>query len=286
MFCTGGGIGDCVQDFVHCRAAWRLKYLVETYGARIRAITLCHNDGVADLFTYNPYIHEHICEPWRLPNPEDAQKYNSPLDGYWPIKDDCRFLSEFGGEVPLNPTEFYLNTQEERLLSRLLSKRPCIVIQPFAGLSDRDAFDQPTLFRLFEHVTDLQPQSNIIVVGKNHERTHKYTREECPPHPNVTDLIDKTSIRFNYQLVKHCDAFCGSHSSLILVAWDWRRRNALVMPAPMMVENWKTLDPKYKFGATFPESRTFLFPFGDGVPRNFNALDTAYIAAYLLGRAN
>jgi hypothetical protein len=286
MYCTGGGLGDCVHEFLHSRQAFRIKYLVETYGVRIRVLTLCHNDGVMDLFKQNPYIHEHFNEPWRPPTLEDAHKYSNPLDGFWPLTNDFLFLREFGGEVQLNQTELYLSDGEQRMLSKLVGHRPCIVLQPFAGLSDRDAFDQPALLRLFDHLCDLDSKVHIIVIGKNHDRMHKYNREVCPPHPNVTDLIDKVGIRLSYHLVKQCDAFCGSHSNLIRAAWDWRKRNVLVMPTPMMTDHWPKLDPKYSYGARYPETRTVTFPFGEGVPRDFDALDTAYIAAYLLGRTN
>lgn len=283
---SGGGAGDIWYEWIHSRQAARIQYLVQTYGARIRVYSLTHNDGVQDLFAYNPYVHEHVMEPWHPPTPEDARRFSHPIDDWHPLQNDFHFLREFGGEVELHPQQLYLSANEKRCLSRLVSNRPCVVLQPYAGLSDRDAFDPPTLLRLCDHLADLDSQVNICIVGKNHTRTHKYAEEIALPHPNVTDLIDKCSLRFGYHLVKNADAFCGSHSNLIRAAWDWRKRNVLAMPAPMMTDAWGALDPKYTYGARYPESRTVTFPFGQDVPRDFNALDTAYIAAYLLGRTN
>lgn len=276
----GGGLGDVVWEYLRDKRAWWVEPLVRDYGARIRVYTMCHNDGVDDVFRSHPFITEHFNEPWQPPTVEIARKFSEPIDGYLPLHQDRYVLGAFGGTLTLAKPALYLSAAEQRGLAGLLSQRPCVVLQPFAGLSDRDAFNGETLRRLVDRLVELCPTVRIIVTGKNHERTHKYNREEVGfVHPNVMNLIDRLGIRMAYHLVRQCDAFCGSHSNLIRVAWDWRRRNACVMPAPMMEEALPTLDQKYTYGFRFPESRPFWFPFG-----NFEGLDTESLAMFLLGR--
>ena len=276
----GGGLGDVVWEYLRDKRAWWVEPLFRDYGARIRVYSMCHNDGVEDVFRHHPFIEAHINEPWQPPTVEIARRFSQPIDGYLPLHHDHYVYGAFSGTLDLTKPALYLSADEERQLAGLLSHRPCVVVQPFAGLSDRDAFNSTTLKQLVERLVFLCPDVQVIVVGKNHERAHKYTREAVGfEHPNVVDLIDKIGIRLGYHLVRRCDAFCGSHSNLIRVAWDWRRRNACVMPAPMMQDAMPGLDEKYKYGWKFPESRIFWFPFG-----KFEALETDTLAAFLLGR--
>lgn len=163
-----------------------------------------------------------------------------------------------------------------------------IVLQPYAGLSDRDGFDPPAIERLVTEIVRLNSQARMVVIGKNHERGCKYAREcvteATAQHPNVTDLIDKAGIRFCYHLVSKCDGFIGCHSNLIRVAWDFRRRNACVLPHPMMTEHLANLDPKYTYGFKYPETRKFTFPFFSSTARQFEYLDVVTMARFILGR--
>ena len=283
----GGGLGDVVWEYLRDKRAWWVGPLVKDYGARIRVYTMCHNDGVDDVFRHHPFIEAHFNEPWQPPTVEIARRFSEPIDGYLPLHHDQYVYGAFNGVLDTTTTKpaLYLSHEEQHQLASLVSQRPCIVLQPFAGLSDRDAFNSVTLQRLTEKLVSLCSSVRIIVVGKNHERTHKYNHESVGfEHPNVTDMIDRLGIRLGYHLVRHCDAFCGSHSNLIRTAWDWRRRNACVMPAPMMTDALPRLDPKYCYGFKFPETRMFTFPFGDGVERDFSQLDTDSLATFLLGR--
>jgi hypothetical protein len=259
--------------------------LCEMYGAEIRVYTLCHNDGVNDLFRYNPYIREHIAEPWHPPCPEDHVRFNNEIDGYKPLQHDGFFYSEYGMDLPREEPKIYLSPQEKAQLAGLMSGRPLIVAQPWAGLSDRDGFDSASFERLVHETVALEPRVRFVVLGKNHERTHKYAREELLfTHPNVTDLIDKAGIRFGFHLVANCDAFVGCHSNLIRTAWDFRRRNACVMPDPLMTSHLQNLDGKYTYGFRYPETRTFTYPFAAGGARHFEMMDFKRLAAFLLGR--
>ncbi len=282
----GGGAGDVWWEFLNTVEPQRIQYLVENHGCRIRVLSRCHNPGVADVFRFNPYVYEHVVEDWKPPCPEDHQLFNAPTaDGFWPLQCSPLFYQEAGGEAILNRVELYLGHDEKRLLAQLMDSRPCIVAHPFAGLSDRDAFNESSFRALVEDLVVLEPRVRVLVLGHNHNRTHKYHRESVLPHPNVVDLIDKVGLRLGYHLTKHADAFVGSHSNLIRAAWMNRRRNACVIPAPMMTDHWAHLDKKYTYGTQFPETRLFTFPFGEGVERDFAALDTRGLASFLLGRS-
>jgi hypothetical protein len=282
----GGGLGDVIYDFLRCRGAWRMGPLVEMYQADIRVYTLCHNDGVLDTFKNSPFIKYHIQEPWHPPCPEDHVRFNNEIDGYKPLQHDAFFFSEYGAGLPQSEPKLYLSPQEKAELAGLMSGRPLIVAQPYAGLSDRDGFDSAAFERLVTETTALEPRVRFVVVGKNHERGHKYAREELLfSHPNVVNLIDKAGIRFCFHLVANCDAFVGCHSNLIRTAWDFRRRNVCVLPDPLMTSHLQHLDGKYTYGFKYPESHTITYPFATGGQRHFEMMDCKLMAAYLLGRA-
>lgn len=284
-FTLGGGLGDCVWDFLNNQTSYYLKSLNRDYNARIRVYTRCHNSGISDLFAYQPYIHEHVTEPWCPPNPEDTARFNEPIDGYWPIHrmDYLQMLGCVPGQY--ERPQIHISTPEKATLAGLISQRPAIVMQPWAGLSDRDAFDNLTLARLVDKIVHLSPDARIIIVGKNHERGCKYQKEELLfTHPNVVNLIDKIGIRLAYHLVANCDAYCGSHSNLIRTAWDFRKRNVTVLPDPLMTNHVPQLDRKYTYGWTYPESKIFTFPFDGDLSKGkgFDRMDLDGIAQFLI----
>jgi hypothetical protein len=235
------------------------------------------------MFRHHPHIHEHLAEPWHPPCSEDGPRFSNVEDGYIPL--DRNDLLRHAGihQVRLQPTQLYLSDTEKMELAWYSSVRPLICLQPYAGLSDRDGFDPHAVGRLCEALLRLQSNCRIVVVGKNHERGHKYSREECFfEHPQVLNRIDQIGIRLAYHLVSICDAFCGAHSNLIRTAWDARRRNACVMPDPLMTRHLVNLDKKYTYGFQHPESRIYTYPFDHGREREFGALDVEGIAQFLL----
>lgn len=281
----GGGLGDVVHDVLRERAMWRVPSLVKDYGCRIRVYTLCHNDGVNDLFRFNPYIHEHVSEGWHPCTPEDAIRFANPIDDFYPLQQDSYFRREYGMDFQLEQPDIYLSREEQAHLAAITGQRPLIVAQPFAGLSDRDAFDSETFEKLVGHILRLEPQARIAVVGKNHQRTHKYSEERLDfSHPSVLNLIDRVGIRFAWHLTRQCDAFVGAHSNLIRTAWDARRRNVCVMPWPSMADHLERIDGKYTYGFKYEESARFFYPFDGSGERGFKDLDCAGIARWVLGR--
>lgn len=282
-FAVGGGIGDCWWDFLHEPEFRKLYGLVENYNAHVRAIVQCHCAGAEDVFAHNKYVHEVVCEAWRLPNAEDSHRLNQPLDGYVPINRNDLLYHHGVRQINTRPNELRLNDEEQLVVARLLDRKPAIVLQPYAGLSDRDAFDPASIQRLCEALIYLNSNVNILIVGKNHERGHKYSTEEVHfTHPCVTNLIDQLGIRVAHHLVSGCSAFCGAHSNLIRAAWDRRRRTALVVPSPLMTDHLPTMDAKYTYGMRFDESRLFTYEFTHGTERKFWTLDCENIARFLL----
>lgn len=280
----GGGAGDvwwCALE--DPRMTW-LPGLVEDYGYRIRIYSVCHCPGTADLFWGQPHIHEVLTEEWRLPNAEDTHRFSHPIDGYVPLHQGT-VLQFAGPTLRRSPFTFRYSDPERAWADELLAAHRTVCLQPYAGLSDRDGFDRERLDQLCERLVDLDPHCQVLILGRNHDRGHKYAQEEASfQHPRVRNLIDQLSLRMSLYLVSRADAFGGCHSNLIRAAWRWRRRNALVVPTPSMTEALPRLDPQYTFGLTYPETRLFTYAFDNQSPRDFSVLDIDGIARHLLGR--
>lgn len=281
----GGGIGDVLWDWLHDDHFTKIPSLVERYGARIRIISQCSCPGTRDLLAHNPHVHEVIEEPWQPPSPELAERWNTVTeDGYLPLSDHRALYNAGVTALQIRHPGITLADEERTLIHRLTTRRPCVVMQPYAGLSDRDGLDRAAIARLSGHLQALNPHVQLLVIGKNHDRGHKYRYEECPQIPGVIDLIDKLGIRVAYHLVAQCDAFIGAHSNLIRTAWDHRKRTALVVPDPPMTRHLPTMDIKYTYGIRYPENRTFTYEFDydNGGKQKFETLDYATIARFVL----
>lgn len=283
-FAMGGGQGDIWFDLLEDPRLKLLPGLVEDYNYRIRAYFVCHCPGAEDLVRYHPHIHEAITEPWVAPNECDPMRFNRQIDRYVPLRQDM-ILRYAGPVVRQAPFEFRYTPEERAWADEMLSQRPVITLQPYAGLSDRDGFDPERLGLLCQLLVELEPNCRVLVLGKNHERGHKYAFEELHfDHPRVVNLIDQLGMRMSLLLVSQCDAFGGCHSNLIRAAWRWRRRNVCVMPTPLMTDALPQLDRKYLFGFNYPETLVKTYRFAHGEPRQFETLDLTGIARHLLGR--
>ena len=279
----GGGVGDVWWDLLHDPEYRKIAGLVEGYDIRVRAIVQCHCAGSEDIFAYNPCVHEVHVEPWRPPNTEDQRRFNEVDDGWIPIHRNDLLYQAGVRQIQFGQPRLYLTDEEQTLIDALLAPPPCVVLQPYAGLSDRDGFDPPAIQRLCEALFKLSDQVRVLVVGKNHERGHKYAKEEVLfEHPRVINLIDQLGIRVAYHLVARCDAFCGAHSNLIRAAWDHRRRCACVLPSPLLTDHLPKLDPKYTYGLRQPEVRQFTYEFDGQSERRFWTLDCETLARFLL----
>lgn len=280
---TGGGAGDVLWEYLHDQKFTWLKCLKEDYNAKIRVTTICHCP-VDDLFVGNPLVDDYRALPWQPPS-EEANRYVSQPDedGYLPI---TRLdLLQLAGvtNIWMSRPQIHISDAETRFVMETVANRPAIVCQPYAGLSDRDGFDVAALRRLADDLANLNSNASLILIGKNHERGHKYAPEiGIDDHPNVTNLIDKIGLRVAWHLVNNCDAYCGAHSNFILTAWEAGKRSACVVPDPLMTRHWQNLDPKYTVGLRQDNCRVFTYPFDHGQPREFDKLDTAGLARFLL----
>jgi len=282
----GGGSGDVWVDVLDSPSMRLLPGLVEDYGFRIRVHTCCHCPGVEDLFRYQPHVHEVITEPWRDPREVDPQRFIRPTsDGFYPMLP--QYLNHFAGPIiRQEPFTYRYSLEEQGYLDHLLtSDGPVICLQMYAGLSDRDGCDPERLALLCQRLVDLDPACRVLVLGKNHERGHKYQEELCPfDHPRVLNLIDKLGLRVPLALVERCDAFGGCHSNLIRQAWRCRKRNVCVLPSPSMTDALPQIDARYTYGFKYPETKVFTYFFDNQGPRDFTVLDVEGIAQHLLGR--
>lgn len=280
----GGGSGDVWWTALEDSRMTLLAALKEDYGHHIRVYSITHCPGTEDIFRYQSCVDEVLTEQWRLPNEEDARRFSRPIDDLIPLTDftAAQYASSNLRRVPFN---LRYSPEEEAHADELLSRRPCIVLQPYAGLSDRDGFDPERLGRLCDRLVTLDQNCQVLVLGLNHERGHKYTQEVCEfEHPRVINLIDQLNLRMSILLTSRCDAYAGAHSNLIRAAWRWRRRNACVMPRPSMTDALPGLDPQYRFGFSYPETKAFTYFFDNKRPRDFSVLDIEGIALHLLGR--
>lgn len=266
----GGGLGDVWYDYLHDGAASYFHALVHDCGVDIRIITRCANPGVSDLFLYNPYISAHIEEPWAMASPETVNYFRNPIDGYAPGR-----LRGCSGLRQIEP-QIYLTVDEEVLLTAIFASGPVIVAQPFAGLSNRDAFNAATLYATIDAITTERPDVTVVVVGAT-TGTRGESRVESVPfeHPNMLNLIDETGIRFNYHLTARAHGYIGSFSNLVRAAWDHHRANVVVVDAFTYGDELPHGDARYTYGWGYPE--TLLL-----TPDNIADVDTQAIVNHVL----
>lgn len=279
----GGGLGDVVYSYLHDPCAGMLRHLVEDEGATVRVYTQCHNDGVADVFKHHPYIHEHIAESWQLPSEAETERFKNPIDGHLPVSRHVK-VRERLSIAPI----LYLTTEERQFIDELRNRGDyLIVLQPFAGLYERDAFNDVTLERLVRTILDRRPSAHVVIMGRNHGRSAgggEAQRIERVgfTHPNVTDLIDRAGIRVCHTLTERADAFCGSHSNLIRSAWDAHVPSVCITGAPYVTDRFGPMDPRCTYGLTYPESRLMTYRYEYGGLPEFDTLDIEAVAGHLL----
>lgn len=266
----GGGLGDVWYDYLHDGTADYFHALTHDCNVDIRIITRCANPGVADLFLHNPYISAHIEEPWEPASPATVDYFRNPIDGYGPGR-----LHNRAGLRKIAP-EIYLTPDEAVTLTALFNDGPVIVAQPFAGLSNRDAFNDTTLRAFINHIAEARPDARVVVVGAT-----TGTRGEPRPevvgftHPNMLNLIDCYGIRFGYHLTARAHAYVGAFSNLIRAAWDHRRASVVVVDAFTYGNELPRDDERYTYGWKYPE--TLLL-----TPDDIADVDTQAIANHVL----
>ncbi len=273
----GGGLGDAVMHYINTPMFRKLEAIkANTPNFDLHIYSQVHNNGVEDLFWYHPVVtrHLHIAQ---LPQFQGYGKFDHSL-----IPKDLRPLSSVDlFNLPDSPPIFNLSHNEQKKIDQLFeSKEPVIVIQPFAGLSERDAFDQNSLHELVECLPGKK-----IIIGNNAprgcvDRIQKF----ISTNPNVINLIDSVGIRFTYHLVARCNAFIGCHSSIVLLSWYHDKPTVCILPMPFLEDHWNRLNPNYKKGVD--RNNTLITSFetiGRNCPNDFqyNTLDYNKIKEFL-----
>jgi hypothetical protein len=248
----GGGLGDVIWDYTHDPIASALPYFVGEKYCRVTVITQCHNPGVEDLFWYHPYITHHIVEEWKPPTSEEASRLSNVIDEMLPLQRE-----QLPFQYDADPPTLYLSAQEKALVRSLL-RGQTVVVQPFAGLSERDAFNGGTLEMIVNSITAAVPDVTFLILGQDHGRlTDARQRQRIErvtfAHPNMVDLIGKTSMRVNYHLTRNCSAFIGSFSNLVRTAWDANRTSVVVVD-PILWDSGRIprTDRRYTYGWELP----------------------------------
>lgn len=237
-FLLGGGIGDAVLHYMHDPILRKLPAIHEARpNLEVYAFSQVHNNGVEDLFWYHPVIKRHV-QIVQLPQFKGYEEFDRSL-----IPTNLQHYSEIDHiPFPVRDPVFNLSDFERRRLDEIFDGRPVTVIQPFAGLSERDAFDEASL----KELTSRLPGKKVVI-GSNAPRVYS-ERVQKISDPSVVNLIDSVGIRFTWHLISRCDAFVGCHSSIVLLAWHHNKPTVCIIPSPFLDHHWEHLDPRYKEG--------------------------------------
>lgn len=241
-----GGLGDALMTYLEHPFFKRLPAIKEKIpGIAVHVYSEVTNNGVEDLFWYHPVVKRHI---QIIQLPQSGESVNSLIIYADPtiIPSRIQAWEKFPDLLTYQESEpiINLNNHEQKLLNEIYSKAPFTVIQPTAGMPDRDAFTPETLNKLCEQLPGFK-----VIVGNNAPRVGCYRKWRCNNLPKDTiDLFDVVGVRFNYHLMKNCNAFIGTHSCGIVLAWYFNKPNVCILPKLYLENNYEVLDTKYKFG--------------------------------------
>jgi ADP-heptose:LPS heptosyltransferase len=277
FFILGGGLGDAVMHYIRSPLFRKLPLIKEANpDIEVHVYSQVHNNGIEDLFWHHPVVNRHV-QIVQLPQHKGYENFDLTL-----IPADMKPGSTLPHDnFPDAEPVFNLSSKEQDDLSKIFdTTEPVIVIQPFAGLSDRDAFDQKSLTNMAKNLPGKK-----VIVGSNAPRVCCERTQKCDTSdPSVVNLIDRVGIRFTYHLIRRCNAFIGCHSSLVLLSWHHHRPTVCVLPMPFLDNHWRSLDPMYKEGVN--RENTLITSFrthGNNCPADFeySSLDCPRIAEFL-----
>ncbi len=240
-FILGGGLGDALFTYMRTPILRKLPLIKKKNpDFQVHAYSQVHNNGVEDLFWYHPVITRHM-QVVQLPQFKGYESFDERLIN--PKFKSCNSLNhdEYEDCEPV----FNLSSSEQHRLDQIFSSgEPVTVIQPFAGLSERDVFDTASL----ETMTSQLPGKKVII-GNNAPRVCCERLQTVGFYsPDVINLIDMAGIRFTYHLVKRCSAFIGCHSSIVLLSWHHKKPTVCILPMPFLNNHWQSLGNHYKEG--------------------------------------
>ncbi len=247
-FLMSGGLGDALLTYCESDFMRRLPSIKQhNPDLNLVVYSQVSNEGITDMFHYHPAVTRHVHIP-QLPQFGEFNGFDRSLIAAGST--DCESFQNWR-QYPVSDPVFNLHPREESCLDLLFAdNQPVIVIQPFAGMPVRDAFNWVTLNKLLR----LLPGRKIII-GRSSCRTIDNDRrgnselihlESDNEYRNdVINLIDKVGIRFTWHLMKRCHAFVGTHSCMVLLAWMFNKPTVCTMP------HWVDLgcmDPRYLQG--------------------------------------
>jgi hypothetical protein len=115
-------------------------------------------------------------------------------------------------------------------LSEAIYSKKLIIIHPFSGMKKRDCFT----YEMLNAISYIFKEHTILLLGSNsypeiqEKGIEKIDNTKLPS--NMTNLIDKTNIRLTYWLIQNCNAFIGTHSSLLNIAWFNNIKSLCIYP--------------------------------------------------------
>jgi len=261
----GGGLGDIINQMFRTPNYRYFEGITE----KTAALLITHNPYAAEIFKYHPgrELIEVIMEHWVHPH-EAEEKIRRPLlhKGY------VRIMPSNAANTPVN---LYISPEDRQIIDDMVNnsspdERPAgqacryIVIQPFAGMRERD-IPVDIVKSVISHVVS-EYNLKVILAGRSYERIGADHSEEKgdlfidgeTPDLSVINLIDRLSVPGVLEVVKNCALFFGSHSSLNIAAWHYNKPCVVLYDEATKERHFRRTD-EWSFGKDNRTTRHGLF---------------------------
>lgn len=202
----------------------------------IRIVLLTHNPYVKELFLWHPSRSKFVILE---PNVDWSDVPKGGARARW-IKAYAELGLDFNDRhekrLRSSPEEirFYPEPTESQFITNTVTGE-YYIMQPFAGGKHR--FLPPNIVDTLLQ-TLVQFDRKIFIIGRSYDRygpngkIHgRETTEKFFEHSLIVDLISQNlSVPATIELVKRCRCFIGTHSSMNLAAWYFRKNNVILYP--------------------------------------------------------
>lgn len=232
----GGGAGDFIYHYFK-NDDWACLPTMKHYynDCHITFVAMFHDPSTIELVTNNPNIDSILVYPWYPPGHNKEKAWKGLIRG------SC--FSQWRKDHNILPArnhklihQVHLTDNESNMMDNIQNDGPYVVQHLFAGLPHRGAFPHPydgkykcyPDYKYLESANQLAEKGyKVYLVGRTNfsgaDKLRCLVTEELvlPPtaHPNIVNLINKVSFRFNVELVRRAKGFMGSHSSMLSAAW-------------------------------------------------------------------
>ena len=211
----GGGLGDCIWGYFNDDFNKKLLSVKKHYDLHVTCYVHSLNSQAIELVRYNPNINEIIFEKYMQPVDRKVVGLNYIFD-----------LSIFE-DLPM---PIYLTEEEIDFCQKIKNSGEYIVLHPFAGEKDRKFTEYVP-----EIVKTLSDHKIIIIGGDHIRRESEHISESIDfDYKNVTNLVNKVSVRVCCELVKNCKFFIGSHSCFLSATWVFGTPALCIVPDHFM----------------------------------------------------